>query len=314
MVAGWDLEPGNSLLYLHWELGITLSIHLLFDLQKIIDSVLHGEHGKLMHSIFYLFVAFPSLFVEAPARAGSSSSTRNMQQGLCWKLCPFCSEKRHLPWGEEAVLGVWNVGHTSHCRSGVLGIWGGAEGCRLLPALHVSLARHQGEQEIKLLEAPLPVSPWPFWWSWALRRCCWRRALCVWPWHEVRYERSMFPYFPLVGRKRARALNCLQKTRRASQWPKMGWTCCFLPAHLSGQVFNIVPLQENPLLPWLLKLQALTIRNFSSLDTLARAVLEEWTIIFVWFQFGTQGKPDNKLISSLLKERLCHCNENVNNW
>lgn len=189
-----------------------------------------------MHSIFYLFLAFPPLFTEAPARAGSSASTRNVQQGLYLKLCPFCSERRHPPWGEEAVLGVWKVGHTSHCRPGVLGIWGGAEGCRLLPAL---LASTRDSSEMKLLEAPLPVCPWPFWWTWALRRCCWRRALCVWPWHEVRYERSMFPYFPLVGRERARVLNCLQKTRRASQWPRTGWTLVF--SQLLSQVFNINP-------------------------------------------------------------------------
>lgn len=240
MVA--DLEPGNSLLYLHWEAGITLSIQLLSDLQKMMNSVLHGEQGKLMHSIFHLFVAFPPLFIEAPATAGSSASTKNMQQGLYLKLCAFCSERRHLPWGKEAVLGVWKVGHTSYCRSGVLGMWGGAEGYRFLPALLMSLARHQGEQWDKAVGSSSPAVPlWPFWRTWALRRCCWRRAVCVWPWHEGRYESSKFPSFPLAGRERARALNCLQKTWRASQWPKTGWTCSFLLAHLFAQAFHIIP-------------------------------------------------------------------------
>lgn len=58
MMVDWDWEPGNSLLYLRWEVGITLSIHLLFDLQKMMNSVLHGEKGRWMHSVFYLFGAF----------------------------------------------------------------------------------------------------------------------------------------------------------------------------------------------------------------------------------------------------------------
>lgn len=87
MVAGWGLEPGNSLLYLRWEVRVTLSIHLLFDLQKMMHSVLHAEHEvNLCIQVFYLFVAFPPLFIEAPATAGSSASTKNLQQGLHWKL------------------------------------------------------------------------------------------------------------------------------------------------------------------------------------------------------------------------------------
>lgn len=157
MVAGWNLEPENSLLYLCCKVGITLSIHLLFDLQKMMYSVLHGEHGKLMHPIFYLFVAVLPLFIEALAIAGSTASTNNMQQGLYLKLCPFCSERR------ESSLGVWKVEHTSCCRSGVLGIWGGVGGSRLLPAFDASLARHQGEQwgKFPLQQCPsdLPDGP-----------------------------------------------------------------------------------------------------------------------------------------------------------
>lgn len=147
-----------------------------------------------MHLIFYLFLDFPPLFIETPAIAGSSAPTRNMQQGLSLELCPFCSERRHFPWGEDAVLGVWKAGHhhiagqelkaTGSCQPFTCP-WAGQGGCG-----------------IKLLEAPLPVSPWPFGWTWALGRCCWR---------------SGFPCFPLTGRERAKALNCLQKTRRASQ-------------------------------------------------------------------------------------------------
>lgn len=110
MVVDWDLEPGNSLLYLLREVGITLSIHLLFDLQKMMNSVLHGEKGRWMHSVFYLFGAFISLFIEALAIAGSSASTKNMQKNLYLKLYAFCSERRHLPWGQKAGLGVRKVG------------------------------------------------------------------------------------------------------------------------------------------------------------------------------------------------------------
>lgn len=53
---------------------------------------------------------FFTLFIETLAIAGSSASTKNMQKNLNLKLRAFCSERRHLPWGQRAALGVRKVG------------------------------------------------------------------------------------------------------------------------------------------------------------------------------------------------------------
>lgn len=68
---------------------------------------------------------------------------------------------------------------------------------------------------------------------------------------------------------------------------------------LSSQAVGFPTLfhqQQNSLPTWLLKLQAVTVTNCSSLGTSATSVLEEWTTMFLWYQFGIQGKLDNNLV------------------
>lgn len=111
MVVDWDLEPGNSL-YLLWEVGITLSIHLLFDLQKMMNSVLHGEKDRWMHSVFICLGLFFSPFCWNTIYSKQFCFHQEHAEKISLELYAFCSERRHLPWGKEAVLGTisfWDI-------------------------------------------------------------------------------------------------------------------------------------------------------------------------------------------------------------
>lgn len=243
MVAGWGLEPGNSLLYLCWEVGFTLGIHLLFDLQKMMRSVLHAEHGKLMHSGFFICLWLsPLCLLRHQLQQAALLPPRTCSKVCIWS---FVFRKRHFLWGKELSWGSEKQG-THHIAGQAF--WGFGEDLKATGSCQPSTCPWPGtreSREIKLLGAPLQqclmdTSLTLLMELGSQKVLLEEGSLCltmtggeIWKEHVS--------IFSSGWQRKSQGSKLLTKARRASQWPKISWTCGFLSAHLSGEVFNIIP-------------------------------------------------------------------------